>query len=139
MLRRESSRRCFKVLQGGHAACRVVGTVEEDGACSWGLLDEMLDIIESGRNGSPAEEEKPLCAAPLDVGAISRKMRTEHQHGIARVKKRLTEELLEDLGFWPATTFVALMSMPYSPCSSPPRRRESWANPARRNNGSDGH
>ena len=93
-------RQGFQIVLGGHAAGRVMRRVEKDGPGMRRLVHEPLHIIQIGAELIllPQRTIDRLGAAPLNVGAVRREMRTEDKNGISRIEKRLAEELFEHLG-----------------------------------------
>ena len=90
----------LQVFEGGNAAGRVVGRVEEDATRLGGFFEEAGDLFQI----RPElvlffERHVPgLGTSAVDVGRIGREVRREDEHRIALVQKRFAEELLQHLG-----------------------------------------
>src|SRR5258708_5142733 len=87
----------FEIALRRHPAGRVVRAVQEDRPSLGILLYEVFHIIKVRTELARLLERRKdhLAAAPLDVWAISREMRTEDQDRIARIKEGLAKKLLE--------------------------------------------
>ncbi len=88
----------FQIVDGRHTAGRVVGRIEEDGPRRFVFRQEPFDLGDLRAELirlSQRPHDGPG-APPLDVRQIGRKIGPEDEHAIARVQKRLAEELLKD-------------------------------------------
>ena len=100
----------LQIVFGRHAAGRIVGRVEEDRLGRLVLGQKPLDLGHVGpelvrlRQG-PHDGPR---TAPQDIRQVRREIRPEDEHAVARIEKRLAEELLEDLRAWPGDDVLGL-------------------------------